>query len=136
MKLLVYQGPIKEIIESFKNGCRITASTTKSGSVRNPFEQADCNAIIQPHLLQECHGCLHAEILGSSRDPRIVTGECYLLAAPVSNLDLIGKHNGRHEGLQFMETVGTFPEDAERKVDLGRCGECYGMMTTAHPLIV
>jgi hypothetical protein len=39
------------------------------------------------------------------------------------NFNLIGKVKRHHQRFQIMEAVGAFPQDPERKVDLGRSGE-------------
>ena len=136
MELLLDQGMIEELIEAFEHGSSVTTPPAKSGPVGNSFQQTDGDPVVQADLFTECLNGLHTEVIGSRGKIRIVTGEHDLLSLPVGDLNLIGKGKRNHEGLQFVESVGTFPEDPKRKVDLGLCRECDGMITTAHLSIV
>ena len=69
----------------------------------------------------------HAKIFGTCGKIGMIAGETDPPAGVMHHLDLIEKRDRGHQRLDLMESVGTFPENAERKVDLGRSGECDGI---------
>ena len=91
--------------------------------MRYPLKQRDGDPMIESRSGAEGLGGFHAKVLGSRGEFGIIAGQGNSVSRSMRDLDSIGQTNGSHECLQFMKAVGPLPEDAERKVDLGRSHE-------------
>ena len=85
------------------------------------FEQRDGDSVIKSCGYPEGLSGLHTEIILTGGEFRIVAGQRDSLTHSVGDLKHVGKLDRRHERLQLMKSIRTFPKNAERKVDLSGC---------------
>jgi hypothetical protein len=67
--------------------------------------------------------CLDTEIIRTAREIGIIAGEVNSRSLAMTHFDLIGELERGHQGFKFMKPIGTPPQNPERKIDLGGCGE-------------
>ena len=136
MQLLGDEGSVKDLVHPLEHGGRIAAPSAETGSMRDPLHEGNGHPVRDPRLFAESLHGLHAEVLRSRWEIRIIANQGDAVSRHGGDLDLVGKLDRHHQGLQFMKAVRALSQNAERKVDLGRSGECDGCRFPAHPPIV